>query len=106
MDYLNVAYSEERLVYKEEKEIDGIVYHITRWTDDKHFYKKIVIDDVQAEGPFEFVEKVAKFTLSDFEDMFGCSSLHLEKIFGDYQLNEYDHETSPRLILAAKKSEK
>jgi SAM-dependent methyltransferase len=35
MDYINAVYAERRLTASEEKEIDGIVYHIRRWTDEK-----------------------------------------------------------------------
>ena len=100
LDYLNVAWSEERLVPEETKEIDGIIYHISRWTDERFFYKKIVIDDMPA-GNSEFVEQVAKFGLNDFDYMFEQNGLNLEKIYGDYRLNEYDSVTSSRMILLA-----
>ena len=103
MDYLNVAYSEKGMVPQEEKEIDGITYHISRWMDDKHFFKKIVIDTIQADGSFEYTEQVAKLSLQDFESMFDRHGLEIQKVFGDYQLNEYDLKTSPRLILIAEK---
>ena len=104
MDYINVAYSEERLVAEEKKEIDGIAYHISRWSDSNHFFKKIVINDIQAEGEFEYVEQVAKLNLDDFNCMFIRNGLKLQKVFGDYNLNDYDTEKSPRLIVIAKKS--
>ncbi|MEP7373912.1 MAG: class I SAM-dependent methyltransferase [Chitinophagaceae bacterium] len=103
MDYINVAWSEKKLIPSEEKEIDGITYHLTRWTDNKNFYKKIIIDDVQAEGSFEYTEQVAKLTLPDFENLFSCHGLRLQKVYGDYQLNNYRESESPRLILVAKK---
>ncbi len=103
MDYINSAYSEKRLVPEEEKEIDGITYHISRWSDDNHFFKKIIIDALQAKGGFEYIEQVAKFKLHDFENMFHQNGLQLQKVYGDYNLNEYDNKTSPRLILIAKK---
>ena len=102
LDYLNVAWCEIRLVAEETKEIDGIVYHISRWTDERFFYKKIAIENMPA-GQSEFVEQVAKFDLNDFGHMFERNGLKLEKVFGDYQLNEYDSVTSPRMILLAKK---
>jgi len=102
LDYLNVAWSQERLVAEETKDIDGIVYHISRWTDEKFFYKKIAIENMPA-GHSEFVEQVAKFDLSDFDYLFERNGLKLEKIYGDYQLNEYDSAASPRMILLARK---
>ena len=85
MDYINVAYSEKRLVAEEKKEIDGITYHISRWSDDNYFFKKIIIDDVQVEGEFEYIEQVAKFGPDDFKDMFNDNGLELQTVFGDYR---------------------
>lgn len=103
MDYINVAWSEKRLIPTEGKEIDGIRYHLTRWTDEKYFYKKIKVDDIQAHEPLEYTEQVAKLGLGDFENIFACNGFRLQKIFGDYHLNAYDDQSSPRLILIAKK---
>jgi SAM-dependent methyltransferase len=104
LDYMNVRYSEERLVPSEEKEIDGIRYHITRWIDEKFIYKKIVVDTEQAGEPFENIEQVARFTLDDFSQMFYINGLHIEEVFGDYGLNSFDLNLSPRLIIVAKKA--
>ena len=100
LDYLNVTWCEDRLVTEETKEIDGIVYHISRWSDEKFFYKKIVIENMPA-GHSEFVEQVAKFDLNAFEYMFEQNGLKLVKVYGDYQLNEYNTVSSPRMILLA-----
>jgi SAM-dependent methyltransferase len=102
LDYLNVAWCEDRLVAEETKEIDGIIYHISRWTDERFFYKKIAIEDMPA-GQFEFVEQVAKFDLNDFDYLFEQNGLKLEKVYGDYRLNEYGSVESPRMILLARK---
>ena len=102
LDYLNVDFAEQHLVAEEAKEIDGIVYHISRWTDEKFFYKKIMIgnmDGIQS----EFIEQVAKFDLNDFGYLFERDGLQLEKVYGDYSLNEYDSKSSPRMILMGKK---
>jgi SAM-dependent methyltransferase len=101
IDYLNVAYAEERLVVAEEKGIGGISYQITRWMDKTHFYKKIVIDD-GIEKPFGHVEKVAKFTVSDFRYMFNTYDLRIAGIYGDYAFNDYSSTQSPRLIMIVK----
>ncbi|HET6769563.1 MAG TPA: class I SAM-dependent methyltransferase [Chitinophagaceae bacterium] len=102
MDYLNVVWCEDRLVAEETKEIDGIVYHISRWTDERFFYKKIAIENMQS-AQSEFVEQVAKFDLNDFGYLFERNGLRLEKVYGDYRLNEYDRVESPRMILLARK---
>lgn len=102
LDYLNVAWCEDRLVAEETREIDSIVYHISRWTDEEFFYKKIAIENMPP-AQSEFIEQVAKFDLNEFDDMFERNGLKLEKVCGDYHLNKYDTVASPRMILFAKK---
>jgi hypothetical protein len=104
MDYINSAHAEKKLVAGEEKEIDGIIYHITRWTSETHFFKKIRIENLGMGEPVEHIERVKKFSVDDFKDLFNRNGLQLEKVYGDYYLNEYDVETSPRLVLIAKKT--
>ena len=102
LDYLNVGFAEQHLVAEEAKEIDGIVYRISRWTDEKFFYKKIMIDNMPA-SQSEFIEQVAKLDLNDFDYLFERNGLQLEKVYGDYSLNEYDGKSSPRMILMGRK---
>lgn len=103
MDYLNTHYAEDHLVHKMDKEIDGVNYYLTKWFDETHFYKKIIVEDEALATPLEYVEKVAKFNLGDFNDMFSYHGLQIQEVFGDYHLNRYDVKKSPRLIMIAKK---
>jgi 2-polyprenyl-3-methyl-5-hydroxy-6-metoxy-1,4-benzoquinol methylase len=104
IDYLNVHYAEDHLVHKQEKIIDGITYYLTKWFDETHFYKKIVIEDEMQKAPLEFTEKVAKLTLGDFNDMFAFYHLQLKEVYGDFMLSNYDVKHSPRMIMIAKKT--
>jgi SAM-dependent methyltransferase len=106
LDYLNVHYAEDHLVHKHEKKIDEVPYYITKWFDETHFYKKNIIEDEQLKAPLEFTEKVAKFTLGDFTDMFAFHYLQIEEVFGDYNFTPYNLKDSPRLIMIAKKMAK
>lgn len=103
LDYLNVHYAEDHLVHKSELELEGVNFFITKWYDETHFYKKVVIEDETLEEPLEFTEKVAKFSLGDFNDMFAFHELQLQEVFGDYQFGHYDVRKSPRLLMIAKK---
>ena len=102
LDYLNVRHAEASLVSREVREIDGVVYRLTRWTDARHFFKRIAIEG--AGEPLTYVERVARFALQDFERMFAPYRLVIESLHGDYCLNAYDTRTSPRMILVARKS--
>jgi SAM-dependent methyltransferase len=103
LDYLNGHEAEARLNREETRRVDGLTYRITRWTSPEHFFKRIFIEDAGAGHPIEYSERVAKFTLRDFEGMFSRSGLTIEAAYGDYRLNGFDAATSPRLILVARK---
>lgn len=103
MDYLNVHYSEDHTIHQTEKEIDGVNYIITKWFDETHFYKKIVVEDEALSMPIEYTEKVAKFSLGDFTEMFAYQGLQIQEVFGNYNFDSYDIKTSPRLLMIAKK---
>jgi SAM-dependent methyltransferase len=103
MDYLNVHYAEDHLVHQLEKEIDGVNYYITKWFDETHFYKKIVVEDEALDAPLEYTEKVAKFSLGDFTEMFAYQGLQLQEVFGDYAFGHYDVRKSPRMVMMARK---
>jgi SAM-dependent methyltransferase len=103
MDYLNVHYAEDHLVHQFEKEIDGVNYFITKWFDETHFYKKIQVEDDALKTPLVYTEKVAKFSLGDFTEMFAYQGLQIQDVYGDYNFSGYDVKRSPRLIMIAKK---
>jgi len=103
LDYLNTPYAENHLVHQSEKEIYGTHYIITKWCDETHFFKKIIIEDEALKEPLEYTEKVTKFSLGDFTEMFASHDLQVKEVFGDYNLGTYDVKKSPRLIVIAKK---
>ena len=103
MDYLNVHYAEDNIVHQSEKEIEGVTYFITKWYDETHFYKKIMVEDDTLQEPLVFTEKVAKFSLGDFTDMFAYQGMQIKEVFGDYNFKNYSVKTSPRLIMIAEK---
>ena len=103
LDYLNVHYAEDNLVHKSEKQIGNVNYYMTKWFDETHFYKKIIVEDDLLQEPLEYTEKVAKFNLGDFTDMLAFQGLQIQELYGDYNFSGYDLKKSPRLILISKK---
>jgi len=101
MDFLNVQFSAHHSVAETIQTIGSSEYHISKWFDEKHFYKKIVVEDAALAKPLQYTEKVSKFTLQDFEVMFAKHGLIIKEVFGDYDFNKYDAKTSPRLIMIA-----
>lgn len=103
MDYLNVHYAEDHTIHHSQKEIEGINFIITKWYDETHFYKKIEIEDEALTEPLVYTEKVSKFSLGNFTEMFAYQGLQIKEVFGDYNFNHYNIKTSPRLIMIAEK---
>ncbi|MEO5501218.1 MAG: class I SAM-dependent methyltransferase [Ginsengibacter sp.] len=103
IDYINVHYAENNLIHKSEKTIDDVNYYITKWFDEDHFYKKIIVEDDSLEEPITHQEKVAKFTLGDFTEMFSYQELQVKQVFGNYKFEDYHLVNSPRLIIIAEK---
>jgi SAM-dependent methyltransferase len=102
-DYLNVHYTEARLVHNESKQIGETEYEIHRWHDEAFFYKRIIVQDPALERPIDYTEKVAKFSLGDFTDMLSYQQMQVTEVFGDYELNGYDVKKTQRLIVIARK---
>ena len=103
LDYLNVSFSEDHLISESDLSIDGVNYSITKWFDETSFYKKITVEDKTLGLSETYQERVAKFSLQDFTEMFAGQGLQIEEVYGDYDFGNYDEKTSPRLIMIAKK---
>ncbi len=104
IDYLNVHYTEVKLQKSFTKTFDDITFHVSKWHDEHHFFKQIQVTDASNILPKHLsTEKVAKFTLGDFTDMLAYQKMQVQDVFGDYQLGSYDVNTSPRMIIVAKK---
>ncbi|MEO6894824.1 MAG: class I SAM-dependent methyltransferase [Ginsengibacter sp.] len=103
IDYLNVHFEEDHLLHTCEMKIKNVNYFVTKWFDETHFHKKIIVEDDKKKVPMEFEEKVAKFTFGDFVDMLSFQGMQVQEVFGDYNFGEYSIKTSPRMIIIAKK---
>ena len=53
--------------------------------------------------PIIYTEKVAKFSLNDYTEMFTRKGLQIQEVFGDYNFGNYDLKKSPRMVMVAKK---
>lgn len=103
MDYLNVRYAEKNTIHKSDILIDDVNFHITKWYDEEHFFKKIEVEDPKRTEPLIHTEKVAKFSLGDFTELFAFQHMQILEVFGDYHFSNFNMEKSPRLIMIVKK---
>ena len=97
IDFLNAKYVKRNLVPSETKIIDEITFHINRSIVDGYIIKNISFQYNCQD--FVFEERVKAITLSDFKACFKQANISLTHCFGDYQLNDFQEETSERLIL-------
>ena len=103
IDFLNVPRTAARLRRHEVVRCDGVVYRITRWSDESAIFKRILVEDRINDRSCSFVERVANLTRRDFEGLFARCGLELEDVYGDYTLAPFDVRASERLILVARK---
>ncbi len=103
LDFFNAEKKIKNLKPESNRIINGVEFKIRRRIEGKHIIKDISVDDTDKKLSFQFQERVQAFTLKEFEKYFSANKLRIVKIFGDYNLNEFNPHESERLILIAKK---
>ena len=103
LDYLNPVYTAKHLLPAEKITKHNIQFSIIRESDSQYFYKKIQVEDPSLSTPLLFIEKVARFTIEDFTKMFSANGHTLLWAAGNYRLDAFDPEQSPRMIMVAQK---
>ncbi|WP_028890352.1 class I SAM-dependent methyltransferase [Tenacibaculum ovolyticum] len=99
LDFLNVEKVKATLVTEEIKTIDGIEFHIKREIKNGFILKHISF--IADEKNHTYTEQVKFLTLDKMQTYFKESNLKIKHVFGDYGLNNFDKNTSDRLILIA-----
>jgi len=100
IDFLNAEFVKNTLVPSETKIVDEIYFRIQREIKNGFILKHINFKHQDQE--YNFTEKVKAISLSDFKECFKEAKIDLLHCFGDYQLNDFNEETSNRLILLFK----
>ena len=100
LDFLNVIKTKKNLVAKETKEIDGITFNIERRIHNGFIQKQI---SFFADGQqHEYTENVKFIDIEKMTTYFETVGLEVLHVFGDFNLNAFNEETSDRLIFVAK----
>lgn len=97
IDFLNVKLAIQNLVPSETKKVGNIVFAIEKYVENGFIFKDIRFTDQGKE--YFFTERVKALELEDFKAYFKEADVELKAVFGDYHLNEFDENTSERLIL-------
>jgi len=102
IDFMNSRRVIDQLVASEKKTIDHIEFSIDRDYDGSHIYKHIRFSDQGKD--FHFTERVQALTDSDFTRLLEAQGFEIIRTFGNFDLTDFDPQTSDRLILIAKRS--
>jgi len=97
IDFLNIDYVLNNLIKYEEKVFDKTRFVIKRYLENNLLVKDITIDSNNK--AYKFQEKVKTYGLVDFLTMSKECGLELKEKFGDYNLNTFNKNSSPRLIM-------
>jgi len=101
IDFMNVKKVISNLVNSEQKQIEKIIFNISRKFKDNYIVKDISFSDNGKN--YHFQEKVRAITLSDFSSFINNAGIKIIDIFGNYKLEDFNAITSDRLILICKK---
>ena len=101
LDFMNCKKVINDLNQRESKLINGITFNIKRSFNNGFIIKDINFKDNNID--YHFQEKVKAIPLDVFKSYFAAANLKIENIFGDYNLNPFNEDSSERLILIARK---
>jgi SAM-dependent methyltransferase len=101
LDYLNPSYVIANLVEEEKRSVRDWHVDINRSIQDNKVIKQMKWS--RGEQVYHYSEKVSLFDLDQLESMFRKADLIIEKLFGNYSLDNYHAKSSDRLIILAGK---
>jgi 2-polyprenyl-3-methyl-5-hydroxy-6-metoxy-1,4-benzoquinol methylase len=100
IDYLNPVKVIADLVPFEKKDIEGISFEIRKSFDGQFIFKKIKVKDKNRVMDFE--ERVQAISHNNMLGLIEESGFQVEKVYGSYNLDEFDEESSERQIIVAR----
>ena len=103
LDFLNEQWVKNKLVPEYVTTKGGIDFHIKKRIENRHVIKDISFKDKGKD--YHFFEKVKLHTMEEIENYGAEFGFEKIKIYGDYQLGNFDLENSPRCITVFRKLE-
>jgi SAM-dependent methyltransferase len=102
-DFLNGQFVKNNLIVNSNQTIDGISFNISKKIENNTVIKSIDFEDNNQH--FHFEERVKLFDTSYFETLAKECNFKILHTFGNYQLEKFDTNLAPRLILVMQKHE-
>ena len=101
IDFLNSKKVISNLIKTEIKEINGVQFNISRKVEGGFIIKNIEVN--HDDEKIYFQEKVKALTKDNFSELLTFAGLQIINTFGNYKLDEFNYQTSDRLIIIAEK---
>ena len=101
IDFLNSKKIIRNLVKEELKIRNDVTFKIAR-----EFKNGFINKDIEVHHnakTYLFQEKVRSLSQKDFAELLTFAGMKIIDIFGDYKLNQFNQNTSDRLVIVAKK---
>ena len=101
IDFMNVHTVLKNLIPFQQKVEEGITFDISKRVEHGLIIKRIDFSD--AGKSYSFQEEVQVLTLQNFEALLHESNFSIKQVFGNYQLQPYQEQSSDRVIIIAQK---
>ncbi|TYP91686.1 Methyltransferase domain-containing protein [Fodinibius salinus] len=101
LDYMNAQHVRHHFQPVDSGEFQGIHYDIERYIEDNSIFKEITFSGDKVEGTKKYAERVKLYDLSWFEEQLTDHGLHIDHVYGDYKGNDFDPESSDRLLIVS-----
>ncbi len=100
-DYINAAAVLHTLPEKGEKEVGALRFSWNKYVNNGYIIKDIEVNDAGEIKKFQ--ERVKIYSIEELKDIHKEAGLKVVAEFGAYELDPYEAETSPRIILVSEK---
>ena len=100
-DYINAKIVVSNFPQNETKNIDDVDFAISKMVNGNFIEKHIHVK--QGDFEDEFMERVKMISKDELVNMYAKVGLKLISVFGNYSLEDFDEDSSPRIILIAQK---
>ncbi len=97
IDFLNINHTLQHLEPNDIKIVDDIEFKISKWVDNGYIFKRIKFEVDKKKH--DYTERLKCIDLELFKSYFEVAGLKIKHIFGSYDLEKFDSNTSERLIL-------
>lgn len=104
IDFLNPSYVIAHLVPHSTREDEGNLIDEKRRIEDGYVKKDIILTSKADGTPRQYHERVKLYSLDRFRNLIAEAGLELEAVHGSYMEDEYNPDTSSRMIFVGTRS--